>query len=151
MEYVLYADINSTLSDISESVLDILKSESVFGDVGGTKVNSNEMSCYCDVFTLCIDNASDTIKCIAEESKQSLNIEFYMNLNTQCENVVVKTIYFVGKIMKIFAGNIVLMQNGDTPIVMRSGENVIVDKAKVPHFYPFEMLGMEYKVNKLDF
>ncbi len=151
MEYVLYADINSTLGDISERVLDILKRDSIFGEVGGTKVNSNEMSCYCDVFTLCIDNASDTIKCIAEESKQSLNIEFYMNLNTQCENVVVKTIYFVGKFMKNFTGNIVLMQNGDTPIVMRSGENVIVDTSKVPAFYPFERLEMEYKIDKLDF
>ena len=151
MEYVLYAEINGTLSKISEKVLDILKRDCTFGEVGGIKVGHNEMCCYCDVFTLCIDNISDTIKCIAEESKQSVNIEFYMDLNTKCENVVAKTIYFVGKLMQGFLGNVVLMQNGDTPIVMRSGENVIVDKTKVPYFYPFEMLGMEYEVNRINF
>jgi len=120
MEYYLYADINDNISMIGERVLDILKKDSMFGEVGSIKLNSNEMSCYCDVFTLSIDNSDDPIKCIAEESKQSLNVGFYMNLNTQCVDVVVKTMYFVGKVLKEFSGKLVLMQNGDTPIVMRS-------------------------------
>lgn len=151
MEYVVYADINDIINNIGEKVIEILNKDSVFGEVGGIKVNGSEMRCYCDVFTLFVDNESDTIKCIAEESKQSLNVYFYMNLHTECEDVVAKTIYFVGRIMEEFSGNIILMQNGDTPIVMRSGKNVSVDTSKVPDFYPFEMLKMEYKVNNLDF
>lgn len=151
MEYVLYADINDIISNIGKRVLEILEKDEIFGEVGGKEINSNEMSCYCDVFTLFIDNASDTIRCIEEESKQSLNVYFYMNLNAKCEEVVAKTIYFVGRVMEEFSGNVVLMQNGDTPIVMRSGGEVIVDKSKVVDFYPFEMLRTEYKVNRFNF
>lgn len=151
MEYILYADINDTTNNIGDRVIDILNNDNVFGEVGGIKVNGSEISCYCDVFTLFIDNESSTIKCIVEDSKQSLNVYFYMNLNTRCEDVVAKTIYFVGRVMEEFSGNVVLMQNGDTPIVMRKGGEVIVDKSKVVDFYPFEMLRTEYKVNNLDF
>ncbi len=151
MEYVLYVDIDDIMSRIGERVVQILKSDSVFGEVGGIKVNDNEMYCYCDVFNLNIDNSSSSIKYIAEESKQSLNVVFFMNLFTQCEDVVVKTIYFVGKVMEEFSGSVVLMQNGDNPIVMRNGEEVTVDKSKVVDFYPFEMLRTKYKVGKLDF
>lgn len=151
MEYILYAHTNDTISKIGERVLDILRKDNIFGEVGGIIVKGNEMSCYCDVFTLVIDTSSDTIKCVAEESKLSLNIEFYMNLNTQCEDVVVKTISFVGGFLKNFLGNIVLMQNGDTPIVIRKGDDVIVDTSKVPACYPFEELKTKYQVSKLEF
>ncbi len=151
MEYILYANIDSTISRIGERVLQILKGDNVFGEVSGINIDSNEINCCCDIFNLFIYNSSDSIQYIADESKLSLNIGFYMDLNTQCENVVAKAIYFVGRIMKEFSGNIVLMQNGDTPIVIRSGKDVAVDRSKVPDFYPFEMLAINYDISKFDF
>lgn len=151
MEYVLYASTDEIINVIGEKILRILKNDVIFGNAEILDEEENELSLYCDMFTLQIDNSSDSIKVISEESNIDLKVELYMNLDMQCEDVIKKTIYFVGKYLKEFSCDIILMSNGDVPIILRNSEKLIVDTSRVKKGFPFEVLQTEYVVDKIKF
>lgn len=149
MEYVLFLDTNITVKEIGDGILKILNDNVVFGESAIICEKENDLSLYCDMFTMQIDNFSDSINVVSEELDLDLKIELYMNLDMKSKNVIEKTICFVGNVMKEFFGDMVLLSNGDLPIILRNKEEVIVDNSKLSNTYPFELLDMDYSVKRI--
>lgn len=152
MDYILFINSNLNFKHLFNKILYILN-EDVFGDVVVCKQEQKKGFLHCDLFQLDINMTSDSIKLMEEEAEIKLNVELYMNLFMDCKEVVNKTVYFVGKCLKEFNDNALLLSNGDTPIIKKIKNSVIVDSSKIMSSvdYPFDELNMKYIVGKIDF
>lgn len=149
MEYILFINSELELEKVNDKILNIL-SNSIYGKVEILNKNE-ELSLYCDLFTLNMNSTSDYIRTMREEANMDLNIELYMDLDMNCTDVIKKTVHFVGECLKSFEGNAILLSNSDIPIVKRSEEKVIVDSSRIRsnQMFPFEELDEEYFFEKI--
>lgn len=149
MEYILFINSEMEFDKVSDKILNIL-SNNIYGKVEILN-KKEELSLYCDLFTLTMTFTSDYIGTMREEAKMDLDTELYMDLDMNCIDVIRKTICFVGECFKSFEGNAILLSNSDTPIVKRSGEKIIVDSSKIKseQIFPFEELNEEYCFEKI--
>jgi hypothetical protein len=156
MFYVFYlaSDNIGDFSQIKQLVKDItptLTPEIAKGRPQISEDTDDLLRIWCEYFSICVKKGGQHVIYRSEDYGMNFEYQFWFDVYTVTPNWLEEMLSFVGKIMKVYNGDCVLEANGDTAIVMRKDNIVVVDdkKLKGTQRFPFGGLGLEYQAGDL--
>jgi hypothetical protein len=112
----------------------------------------DKFSVWCDFFTLIVRNEGQNTKFRSEDYRMNFKYQFTFDVYTTTPNWMKNMLSFIGKMMNRYDGDFVFESNGDTPIIIRKDNKVIVDDKNLHGIerFPFHELGIDYEEGDID-
>lgn len=156
MFYVFYlaSDNISGFYQIKQLVKEItpaVKTEIAKGRPQISEETDETLIIWCEYFLLCAKKGGQRVAFRNEDYGMNFEYEFWFDVYTVTPDWLNGMLSFIGNIMKMYSGNCLLEANGDTAIVMRKDNKIVVDdkKLKGTQRFPFGELGLEYQEGDL--
>lgn len=143
-----FKQIKQTINDITPAIT----AEIAQGRPQISEDTEEVLSIWCEYFSLRVKKGGQHVSFRSEDYGMNFGYQFWFDVYTVNPKWLEGMLSFIGKVMTDYTGNCVLEANGDTPIVMRKDNVVIVDdkKLKGTQRFPFHYLGLNYQEAELN-
>ena len=153
--FYLATDNKENFEQLKRVIIDIIPTISSGIAKGRPQITEDTdvlLNIWCEYFSIRIKNGGQSVKFRSEDYGVNFQYQFWFDANTITVGWFEEILSFVGKIIKACDGDCVLESNGETPLVMRKKNRIIVDGRKLndKQILSFIEGGLEYQEGHLE-
>lgn len=144
MFYTFYIGTDRTFDELKENMERHIKNSHVGGEV--LRSTEEEFVISFDWATLSIQEGGQALRFASEDYEMELRYRFWFDILPGQGDWAERFMSFTGLVLSQFKGDCVLEANGDTPILLRRDDRIVVDdkKLKGTEGFPFHALDQQY-------
>lgn len=153
--FYLASDNRRNFEELKQLIIDTTPKVSASIANGKTQISEDTdilLNIWCEYFSLRVKNGGQHVKFRSEDYGMNFQYQLWFDANTATVGWFEELLTFVGKIMQNCHSDCVLESNGETPLIMRKNEMIIVDARKMNNkqILLFNKAGLEYQEGHLE-
>ncbi|MGM1046307.1 hypothetical protein SAMN05661091_5499 [Paenibacillus uliginis N3/975] len=144
MFYILYIGTDYAFDELKKMLEDHLVHTVEDGEI--LRTSSEELVISWDWATLSIKEGGQGLRFTSEDYEMELRYSFWFEILSENADWAERLMSFTGHMLSQFKGDCVLESNGDTPILIRRNNRIVVDdkKLKGTRRFPFHALNQNF-------
>lgn len=151
MFYTFYIGMDCSFAELKENIESHLnKSDHAAGEI--LRSTAEQFVISFDWATLSVQEGGQAIRFTSEDYEMELRYRFWFDILPAQGDWAERLMSFTGLVLSQFKGDCVLEANGDTPILVRRDNQIVVDdkKLKGTERFPFHALDQKYEEGDIE-